>query len=350
MQSHGMAGAGDRILAGISGGPDSMALIRVLMELRERLGITLGLAHLNHNLRGDASDRDEAFVRSFARENGLELAVESLDVRGLARRHKLSQEEAGRNARYAFFNRVADSRGYTRIALGHHWDDHVEQVLMSLVRGTGPKGLCGISPVRENRIIRPLIQTSKADILEYLNQKEQAFVTDASNQDPAFLRNRVRHKLIPLLEEAFNPEIRTGLDRLSQILSIEDDFMSDQADAAFDKVRAIPPQRPAPGAGVALSAPGLSELHPALAGRVLRKGILQVKQDLRRITHSHIRDILTLAAGKNSGKSLDFPGQIRVYKKGGLIYIKKEEIPLRKLGRMQKSNRLKSRGNPGTKT
>ena len=348
-----MVGPGDRILAAVSGGPDSIALVRVLMALREDLGISLGLAHYNHGLRGDESLRDETFVRKFARDQHLDLEVESGDIKAFAKRSRLSLEEAGRNARYEFFNRIAPAKGYTRIALGHNRDDHVEQVLMGLIRGSGARGLRGIAPVREGRFIRPLIRVSKKEILAYLNKAGQDYVTDASNEDPAFLRNRVRHRLIPFLEQEFNPDIKTGLDRLSQILSLEDDFMSDQADQAYDAVRRDETGR-AGKPRATLSVPGLLDLHPALAGRVLRKGITRVKGNLRRITHIHIQDILALAEKSPSNTSLDLPGQIRVYKKKELICIKKEGQPLRELGRIRKSKQLKdrrkSRGNSGPKT
>lgn len=296
--------------------------------------------------------RDEYFVRKFAREQDIPLTVDVRDIKAFAKKKRLSLEEAGRNARYDFFKRTADCQGYTRIALGHNRDDHVEQVLMSLIRGSGARGLRGIAPVREDKIIRPLIRVSKADILDFLNETDQAYVMDSSNEDPAFLRNRVRHSLIPLLEKDFNPDIKTGLDRLSHILSLEDDFMSDQADQAYDDIRSD--QTDQTQAQKILSIPGLMNLHPAIAGRVLRITISSVKGDLRRITHTHIQDILTLAKASESNKSLDLPGQIRVYKNRGQLFIKKETLPLRELGRQQKSDkqtdRLKSKGNPGVKT
>ncbi len=351
IREHHMLAGEDRILIGVSGGPDSIALVRVLITLKEALGLSLGLAHMNHGLRGDESSRDENFVRDFAGDLGIPLSVESRDIKSFAKDNRLSLEEAGRNARYEFFNRIAEAEGYTRIALGHNRDDHVEQVLMSLIRGSGARGLRGIAPVRGG-IIRPLIRVSKEDILDYLKETGQSFVMDSSNEDSAFLRNRVRHSLIPLLEKEFNPDIKTGLERLSHILSLEDDFMSDHTGQAYDAIRSD--QTHDDQAQEILSIRGLMDLHPALAGRVLRKGLLKVKGDLRRITHTHIRDIVTLIKASESNKSLDLPGQIRVYKKKRLLYIKKEALPLRKLGRQQKSDkltdRLKSRDNSGVKT
>ncbi|MDD9303116.1 MAG: tRNA lysidine(34) synthetase TilS [Desulfobacter sp.] len=340
IQTHGMLKAKDHVLVGLSGGPDSIALVRVLLDLKNELDIRLGLAHLNHCLRGIESLGDENFVRAFAQDHGLELVVETRDVRDLSDQNKLSLEEAGRQARYEFFKHTAAAKGYTRIATGHNWDDHVELVLMNLLRGSGPLGLRGIAPVRGTKIIRPLIQISKSDILLFLEDSDQGFVLDGSNSDPHFLRNRVRNGLIPSLEKEFNPEIKTGMARLSQIISLEDDFMTQQTDQAFENlhIQTCPDQ-------IKISIPDIQDLHPALVHRILRKAIRQVKKDLRRITHAHILDILGLARKNTGPKSLDLPGQIRVYKRKHMLCIKKESRPLRKLGRPTRQPSKNPKGN-----
>lgn len=327
----GMIQPGDHVLVGISGGPDSIALTRALMALQTHLGITLELAHLNHGLRGDESLRDETFVKAFAEENSLELSIEARDIKAFAREEKLSIEEAGRNARYDLFNRLSSKRPNTKIALGHHEDDHVEQVLMNLIRGAGRQGLKGIPPKREGRIIRPLIRFAKSDILDFLKDITQPYVMDSSNEDTLFLRNRIRHDLIPFIEDEFNPEIKTALARLSRIMRIEDDFLTEQAALAWDKtITASEKER------VTLSRDGFTALHPAMAARVAREAILIVKEDLKRITQTHINDILIFARESESGKSLDLPGQIRVYRKKDHLLIQKETLPLRELGRLRK--------------
>ncbi len=345
MDELGMLGEQERILIGISGGPDSVALARVLVELRKTLGVFLGLAHLNHSLRGEESLRDEAFVQEFAKTQNLPLTVETRDIKSMAKEAGLSLEEAGRNARYDFFSRTAKTYGYTRIALGHNWDDHVELVLMNIIRGTGSRGLRGIPPIREGHIIRPLIQTPKVEILNYLTRTGQDFVTDSSNTDPVFLRNRIRHDLIPGLEKSFNPDIKAGLNRLSQILSLEDDFMTEKTDQAFKRV-----VTKAEDTRITLSIPHLIKVHPAIANRILRRSICLVKQNLRQISHTHLQSILCLMQSAESGKSLDLPGQIRVYKTKDRLCIKKEDLPLRELGRIQKANRQDARGHKGEKT
>ncbi len=335
VQEHNMIAPGHRVLIGLSGGPDSMALVQALMCLKKDLNIHLGLAHLNHMLRGRDALADESFVRKFARQTCLDLVVETRDVKTLARKEKRSIEEAGRNARYEFFNRTADRHQFDRVALGHNRDDHVEQILMNLVRGAGPRGLRGIPPTREERFIRPLITTPRSDIVAFLEQVSQDYVTDASNEDPAYLRNRVRHHLIPFLEKEFNPDIKTGLARLASIIALEDNFLNQMTQNALESV--VADRQPG---RIDLYAGKLADLDPALAARVIREGLFVVKKDLRRISHTHILDILTFARKKtSSGKSLDLPGQIRVYRQGDLLCIKKEITDLRTLGRQTKKSR-----------
>jgi len=331
IKDYDMIQPGSRVLVGFSGGPDSTALARVLMALAPRLDLTLGLAHLNHGLRGQSANKDQAVAQAFATANGLELHLAHVDVRALAKQKKTSLEAAGRTARYAFFSQRCKQREYSCIALGHHRDDHTEQILLNLLRGTGPAGLKGIPPKREGGIIRPLIQVSKSDILAYLEALDQPFAVDDSNTDTAFLRNRVRHRLIPFLEEAFNPDIRTGLDRLSRIMALEDDFLERQAEQAFEAAVS----HRVPGE-ITLAVQALTQSHPALAGRMVRQAIAHVKGDLKRITRRHVTDALDLAGASEPGKHIDLPGQVRAYHLRGAICFKKETLPLRTLGQREK--------------
>jgi tRNA(Ile)-lysidine synthase len=331
----------DAVLIGVSGGPDSVTLVQVLLCLAKSRDLTLGIAHLNHGLRGKDADRDETFVRDLAEQLDLPFFSRTMDIRAQAKKQRLSIEEAGRNARYAFFTQTADTQGFTKIAIGHHQDDNAEQVLMNLLRGSGPKGLTGIPPVRENRFIRPLILMPKSRILNFLKEKGTAFVQDSSNTDESYLRNKIRHTLIPLLEEEFNPEIKAGLDRLSHILRQEEDFLTDQATQTFN-LCTIKENAPL----VTLSIPQLTQNHPALVNRVLRLAIARVKQNLRQITLTHIQDILALMNSSESGKSLDLPGQIRVYRTRDTLFLQKEALPLRELGILQKRFRQGAAKNP----
>jgi len=317
----------DSVLAAVSGGPDSVALLLSLLHLKQPHDLTLGIAHLNHRLRGEDALRDEAFVRDLAEKFSLPFFCGQKDVAAYASQHRLSVEEAGREVRYNFFSRMADHHGYDKIALGHNKNDNAELVLMNLLRGSGPKGLSGIPPVRDNRYIRPLIRMTKQEILDFLEAEDQTFRMDGSNTDTAYIRNAVRLRLIPVLESEFNPDIVDALDRLSHILRQEEEYLDAEAEKYFQACL-IEKQT----AFLSFSKQRLSRLHPAMVNRVIRKGIGMMKTDLRRISLGHMNDILGFCFHRASGSSLDLPGQIRIYKKKDTIIIRKEDRPLREMG------------------
>ncbi|MCD4721863.1 MAG: tRNA lysidine(34) synthetase TilS [Desulfobacula sp.] len=324
----------DKILAAVSGGPDSVALVLSLLALKERYTIKIGIAHLNHLLRGEESLRDEAFVKKLADTLALPFHEGQKDVKAYAEKHRLSIEEAGREVRYDFFQQIAESHGYNKIALGHTKDDNAELVLMNLLRGAGPKGLSGIPPIRDSRYIRPLIRVSKTKILAFLKLKKQAYVFDSSNKDMKYLRNNIRYKLIPHLQSEYNPEIIEALDRLSNILKQEEDFWDAETKIQFNNCLIKTKDT-----SIVFSKTLLSNLHPALLNRVLREAIKKIKKDLKRISLTHLIDIVEFCFNKPSGISLDLPGQIRVYKKKDTIIIKKENKPLREIGKKEKQSR-----------
>ena len=332
----------DSILVAVSGGPDSVALVLSLLRLKENYGITMAIAHLNHMLRQEESIRDEAFVKRLADKLDLPFFNEQKDVTAYARKHRLSIEEAGRKVRYHFFNQVAKNHGYTKIATGHNKDDNTELVLMNLLRGAGPKGLCGIPPIRDGRYIRPLIRVSKLSILDFLKNEDQAYMVDSSNTDMAYLRNKIRYKLIPYLQAEYNPKITDSLDRLSNILKQEEDFWEIETQKTY-----LSCLIKSETSSLVFSKPEMTNLHPALLNRVLRKALQKIKKDLKRISHAHINDIIEFCFNAPSGISLDLPGQIRVYKTRDFIVIKKEKKPLREIGKKEKQLRQKAKEKQG---
>jgi tRNA(Ile)-lysidine synthase len=205
---------GEHVLIAISGGADSVALLHALLNLKTKWGLKLHLAHLNHMFRAKAAEMDAEFVRGLAQEKNLTYTIESFDVPAYQRRHKLSPQAAARKIRYQFLNRVAEKIGAHKIALGHTADDQVETVLMRLVQGTGSCGLQGIPPQRD-RYIRPLIETSRRQIEDFLKQDGISYCQDASNFSPKYLRNKIRLQLLPLLEREYNCNLRDGLMQLA---------------------------------------------------------------------------------------------------------------------------------------
>lgn len=323
---HHMFQSGDSVLVAVSGGPDSVALFHILSAFIPKYSIRLGIAHVNHCLRPGDSDRDARFVSSFAKVHQVPFFLDKKNVRAYAASHKLSIEEAGRRTRYEYLTSVAHRKGYDKIALGHHADDNAESVLMYLIRGSGLKGLSGIDPVREGKIVRPLIRQTRSEILNYIENQQIDYVTDASNTDEQYLRNRIRHQLIPLLARTYNPNIIDNLNRLSDIVRSDDRWITDQTKPVIEKsvIRAEKGR-------VTLSIPLMASRHEAVQRRLLRCMIERVKGDLRRITYAHIEAIRNLAhAGPSHGR-LDLPDRILITRNKEMLTLSKEKKPLRQL-------------------
>ncbi|MGQ9628741.1 MAG: tRNA lysidine(34) synthetase TilS [bacterium] len=294
-----MLAPGDRVVLGVSGGPDSIAMLYIFKEtLAPRYDLSLCVAHLNHGIRPSA-DYEEDFVRSTSRDLGLEFFSRRVDVPGEARSRRRSIEEAGRDARYAFFNDIFSQFGGTKIALAHTADDNIETLLIRLLRGAGSKGLCGIPPVR-GHIIRPLIEVFRSEVEAFLKVRNLSYCLDESNSDTTYLRNWVRLELIPLLSRC-NLRIRETLVRTGEILRGEDDFLESVAESALGGVR-----RPAGREELALDIASLRGLHRAIQRRVIRKAISLVKGDLRRMEYGHVENIIALM-GERTGASVNLP-------------------------------------------
>lgn len=210
LRQYSLFSQGDRIAVGVSGGADSVALLRFLAALRPQFGWDLVVCHIHHGLRGAEADRDECFVRALAEQLGLPCAVSRIDAAALALREHISVEEAGRMARYAFFAQTAGEGG--RIATAHTLDDSIETVLMNLVRGTGLRGLCGIPRIRGN-IVRPLLDCTRAEVEDYLGALGQPYCTDSTNLTDDYTRNRIRHDILPRLCE-LNPNFPGAMARM----------------------------------------------------------------------------------------------------------------------------------------
>lgn len=210
LRQYSLFSQGDRIAVGVSGGADSVALLRFLAALRPQFGWDLVVCHIHHGLRGAEADRDECFVRALAEQLGLPCAVSRIDAAALALQDHISVEEAGRMARYAFFAQTAGEGG--RIATAHTLDDSIETVLMNLVRGTGLRGLCGIPRIRGN-IVRPLLDCTRAEVEDYLGALGQPYCTDSTNLTDDYTRNRIRHDILPRLCE-LNPNFPGAMARM----------------------------------------------------------------------------------------------------------------------------------------
>jgi len=291
IRKYGLLEPGQRVLVAYSGGLDSSALIHLLLEIKEKWGLEIVLAHFNHRLRRSAP-KDEAFCRDTAGRLEVPILVGSADVRRAARSRGLSLEEAAREARYDFLKTTADKVSASRIATGHTRNDQAETLLLRLLQGSGPRGLAGIHPRVEGRIIRPLLEVERQDLEGYLQERGGEYVLDESNLDRRFLRNRIRLDLLPLLAEEYNPEVIRLLARTADIIREEDDYLDRLASAKAEKVFLSGRRRSG------LEAKALARLPLSLARRVAREFIREEKGDLRSVSFDDVEDVLSLGEFK----------------------------------------------------
>ncbi len=324
--TYGMLKPKDAVVVGVSGGPDSVALLHVLLKLSAKYSLRLGVAHLNHSLRQDDSDRDANFVSALAKKFNLPCYIKKEDIRKYQLEKKLSLEDAARRVRHSFFNYVAEVKKFNKIALGHHSDDNAELVLMNLFRGSGPLGLSGIPKVRNRKVIRPLIELKRYELIDFLNKNGIKYVSDTSNRDTRYIRNRIRHNLIPLLQTSYNPKIIDTLNRLASIVSSEEEWLEGVILLAFKKtVLSIGNDN------VTLSVPRLCDEHLAVQRRIIRKAIATIKGDLRRIRFSHIDSATGLLESRSAYGNLDFPNRIRIQRSGDILIVTRQKNALRDL-------------------
>ena len=300
---------GARVLVAVSGGGDSVALWYLLAGLAQRGRFdVVGLAHLDHRLRGAASDADASFCEALATRSGLPSIVESMDVAALAQARHISVEHAGHWARHDFLDRAADRLGATHVALGHTLDDQAETYLLRLLRGAGAAGLSAMRPSL-GRVARPLLSTRRCELREYLAARGLAFREDPSNSDERVSRNRVRHDLLPHLGR-YAPRVVETLAREAEIARADDDWL----DRAANELRATLVK--STERGIELDAPRLSALHPALARRVVRLVLADTSD--RASGFDHVERVRALAAG--SVTPVDLPG-CRAERRGDWIQL-----------------------------
>lgn len=296
---------GERLGVAVSGGADSVALLRLLLELREELGCVLCVAHFNHKLRGRASDADEKFVARLAAQHRLEFFVARENIAAKTKRERGNLEDVARRARYAFFERLAKEGRLARIAVAHTADDQAETVLAHILRGTGLAGLGGIHPTA-GVVLRPLLTIRRAYLRAYLRGKRQPWREDASNRDTKRMRARIRQKLLPLLERNFQPATVEHLCQLAE-LAREDEAYLDGQTTRREKDLTLATQN---ATRLALS-DFLGEPR-AIQARLLRRIVEHLKPRTGQLSAAHVEALLALAEHPDSGKSLQLPGGVEV--------------------------------------
>lgn len=274
--------SGDRILVGVSGGPDSCALLHALAGLRSSTGVHVSAAHVHHGMRGADADADAAFVEELCARLDVPCVVRRCDAAGAARRMHVSRQEAARLLRMELLREAAASCGASWIAFGHTLDDHVETVLMNILRGTGVDGLAGIAEV-DAPFIRPLRVVRRSDTIGYCTEHGIEFRMDATNASFAYLRNRVRSELLPMLAAYYNPAVVENLERLSRLASEESAFLDALARDQVEKAAVH-----SEAGGLILRASSLAGVPAAMRRRMIREGIRLVHGHLYGVEYRHI--------------------------------------------------------------
>jgi tRNA(Ile)-lysidine synthase len=354
IRSSRMLAAGNRVGVAVSGGADSVALLRLLDRLRDELGITLTVVHFNHDLRGAESEDDAAFVAELAGALKLEFVAAREDVRAEAARQGWNLEDAGRRLRHAFFDRVLAQGQATHIAVAHTADDQAETLLAHVIRGTGPTGLGGIHPVA-GAIVRPLLGTRREILRKYLRANGRTWREDSSNRDVRRTRARIREQLLPVLERDFSPAIVGHLSELARFAREEGNFWDALVEDRFQILAQhaehgihvpvddllTPLKLGLPNTG-SLTSPKYHELGPLrmLTERLIRRLYEGVRGNRRELGANHVEQVVQLASGSSSGHHVELPGEIIVRRNfGELIFSRRDAIhPSENNGTAKKAN------------
>lgn len=316
---------GDKIVIGVSGGPDSMCLLDSLYCLKEKLGIEIFVAHINHMIREEADEETE-YVKEYCKNKNIKCYVKKADVEKLAKEQKLGTEEMGRKIRYEFFNEVAQKENANKIATAHNLNDNVETVLMNILRGSGISGLKGIEISRKEtniEYIRPIRECERQEIEKYCEEQNLEPRIDKTNFESIYNRNKIRNEIIPYLKKEFNPNVLEGINRLSNIAREEEEY--------FDKVIAKEYEELKIGENekeVILDLKEFNKLEKVIKSRIILYTINKTNGNVQGIGKIHIEDIIKLCENNIGNKYLTPNKNIKIFvKKGKIFFMGKMNLP-----------------------
>ena len=290
----------DKVVVGVSGGPDSMCLLHVLISLKSEMNFEIIVAHINHMIRPEAESETE-FVENFCKNNGIECYIKRVNVLKEASKEKIGTEEEGRKIRYNFFDEVMKNTNSNKIATAHNANDNAETVLMNIIRGTGTSGLKGIEYIRDNKIIRPLLNCNRMDIEEYCKIQNLDPKFDQSNKENTYTRNKIRNLLIPYIQKEFNPNIIESLNRLSNLSKKESEYWNKIVESEYNKIvdRSFSSNNE-----VCLNLREFNKLDYVVKSKVILYAINEVLGSTQGIEKIHIEDIIKLCENNVGNKFL----------------------------------------------
>ncbi len=304
---------GDKIVIGVSGGPDSICLLHILYNLKDELEIQICVAHINHMIR-EVADMETQYVQDFCKKLKIECFVKKVDIIKLAKYEKKGTEETGREVRYAFFNEVLEKTNSNKIATAHNCNDKAETVILNILRGSGISGLKGIEAKREEKYIRPLIETDRKRIEEYCKENELNPKYDESNNESIYNRNKVRNEIIPYIKKEFNQNIIKTINRLSEVASDEDEYLRKITNKTYQDIKEKTE------GNIIINLKKFNNLELVIKRRIILYTINEVLHTTNGIEKINIDDIIKMCE-KNIGNKYIMPTkQIKIYLKKGKIY------------------------------
>ena len=318
---------GDNIVIGVSGGPDSMALLNILISIRKnrKLSYEIVVAHVNHGIRIEAEEETK-YVENFCKEKGISCYIKREKVEEFAKEQKIGTEEAGRKIRYSFFEEVALKVHANKIATAHNANDNAETVLMNIIRGSGTSGLKGIEAKRDDRYIRPLIKCTRKEIEEYCEQNKLNPKQDKSNSENIYTRNKIRNILIPLLQDEFNPNIINSLNRMSHIAKEENEYLCKQVEKAYKEVlidEYLGNKLFENENIILLDLKKFNNQDIVIKNRLVLYTINKLLKTSQNIEMIHIKDIIKLCENNIGNKFLIPNKNVKILVKKGKIFFKK---------------------------
>lgn len=290
----------DNIVIGVSGGADSVCLLNILCEYKKQVPFNIYAVHINHNIRGEEALRDERYVENLCKSLDVKLEIFSCDIIRMAKANKLSLEEQGRIVRYEKFREVLKANGGGKIAVAHHKNDQAETILFNMIRGSGLRGISGMKP-QNGDIIRPLLDVKREDIERYLQERNMKYCTDSTNLIDDYMRNKLRLRLIPYIEENINNNFVNNISEMAEILRETDDFISNETDKLI-KASTIKKEKESISFDIKI----LKESHSAIVKQLIRKTFDEIGMGLKDIGKIHVEEVLKLL-DKDSGKSIMLP-------------------------------------------
>jgi len=307
----------DKLVLGVSGGPDSISMLDILNKIRQdneiKLNFEIVVAHINHMIREEAKE-DELYVKNYCKKNNIEFYSKSIDVKKLANTNKIGTEEAGRNARYDFFNEILEKTKSNKIAIAHNKNDNAETMIMNIIRGSGVSGLKGIEPKR-GIYIRPLIECERIEIENYCEEQKLNPRIDKTNFENEYTRNKIRNIIIPYVRKEFNPNIINTLERLSNLVKEEEDYIEKQVLSIYNRIIIEEKEKE-----IVLELKIFNAQEKVIKSRLILYTITRLFGSSQGIEKIHIEDIIKLCSKNIGNKYLTPNKKIKILVKNHKIY------------------------------